>query len=83
MSMVRTQISLRDEDRSVLDAVSRRTGLSMSALVRDAIHATYGPPSSNERVRAALDTTFGVVEAASGEVLVDALRSGRRLAESA
>lgn len=84
MSMQRTQISLSDEDRRVLDAVAQRTGLSMSALIRDAIHMTYGRVAEDDRVRAALLATFDVVDAtASGEQLVDRLRSGARLAEIA
>lgn len=81
MPLTRTQISLSDADRSVLDAARRRTGRSMSALIREAIHSTYGTPSSTERVRAALDSTYGVVRVdESGEALVESIRSGRRLA---
>lgn len=84
MSLNRTQISLSDDDRQVLEGARRRTGQSMSALIRDAIHATYGAPSSAERLHAALEMTFGVAEGAeSGEELVDSLRSGRRLAGAA
>ena len=84
MQMQRTQISLSDDDRRVLDAVARRTGLSMSALIRDAIHTTYGRVGEDDRVRTALTATFDVVDAAaSGEELVDRVRSGARLAEPA
>ncbi|MBN8869955.1 MAG: CopG family transcriptional regulator [Solirubrobacterales bacterium] len=83
MSLTRTQISLSDEDRKVLEAMRRRTGQSMSALIRDAIHSTYGSAGSVESVRAALDSTFGVVSSdRSGEELVDSIRSGRRLTEA-
>jgi hypothetical protein len=82
MAMTRTQISLSDDDRRVLDAVSRRTGLSMSALIRDAIHATYGDVGQKDKIRALLDVSFGAVELdASGEDLVDSIRSGRRLSD--
>lgn len=82
MTLTRTQISLSDDDRRVLDAVSRRTGLSMSALIRDAIHVTYGEVGQKDRIRALLDTSFGVVELDnSGEVLVESIRSGGRLSE--
>ncbi|MBO0980169.1 ribbon-helix-helix protein, CopG family [Microbacterium sp. SD291] len=81
MPLTRTQISLSDEDRRALDAVSRRTGLSMSALIRDAIHATYGGAGATDRVAAALDATFGVVATdADGRELVNRLRSGDRIA---
>lgn len=84
MSMMRTQISLTDADRGVLEAAHRRTGRSMSALIRDAIHATYGAPGSQTRTLAALEATFGAVSsAASGERLVDSIRSGSRLADLA
>lgn len=82
MSLGRTQISLSAEDRAVLEAVRRRTGRSMSALIRDAIRSTYGSVSSTDNVKAALDSTFGVITTGcSGESLVDSIRSGRRLAE--
>ena len=84
MAMNRTQISLSDSDREVLEAVRRRTGQSMSALIRDAIHSTYGSTSSLDSVRAALDSTFGVVAGdKSGEALVDSIRTGRRLSDLA
>jgi hypothetical protein len=83
MALTRTQISLSDEDRRVLDAVSRRTGQSMSALIRDAIHSTYGDVGHRERVLGLLDASFGVVGTdTSGERLVDGIRSGRRLSEA-
>lgn len=82
MSLIRTQISLSDADRSVLDAASRRTGLSMSALIREAIHATYGTPGEADRLRAALEASFGaVVRDEDGAAFVERMRSGRRLAE--
>lgn len=81
MSLSRTQISLSDEDRRVLDAVSRRTGRSMSALIREAIHATYGRVDEQGRVLSAIDSTFGVVALdVDGAQLVDGIRSGGRLA---
>lgn len=48
----------------------------MSALIRDAIHATYGSYASVETVRAALDATFGAIHSdRSGEELVDSIRT--------
>ena len=84
MLMIRTQISLTDADRGVLEAAHRRTGRSMSALIRDAIHATYGAPGTEARALAALEATFGAVSSAtSGEALVESLRSGSRLTDLA
>jgi hypothetical protein len=80
MTLRRTQISLSDDDRRVLDAVSSRTGMSMSLLIRQAIHSTYGHVGQREATRLALASTFGAVETdVSGEELVEGLRSGRRL----
>ncbi|MBI2322281.1 MAG: ribbon-helix-helix protein, CopG family [Chloroflexi bacterium] len=39
---IRRQIHLDETDDKVLQAASRRTGLSASELVRRAIHACYG-----------------------------------------
>lgn len=81
MSLKRTQISLSDDDRRVLDAVATRTGLSMSSLIRQAIHSTYGHVDDEDATRRALAATFGAVTSdISGEQLVDGIRSGRRLA---
>lgn len=80
MSLKRTQISLSDDDRRVLDAVATRTGLSMSSLIRQAIHSTYGHVDDDDATRRALAATFGAVTSdISGEQLVDGIRSGRRL----
>lgn len=82
MTLTRTQISLSDGDRRMLDAVSRRTGKSMSALIREAVHHTYGATDAHEKVRSLIDGSFGVVSVElSGEELVDRVRSGRRLSE--
>lgn len=82
MALTRTQISLSDADRTLLDAASQRTGRSMSALIRDAIHSTYGSPGSSEHIHAALEATFGVLDAGeAGADAVAALRSGRRLSD--
>jgi len=82
MALTRTQVSLSDDDRRVLDAVSSRTGLSMSALIRDAIHATYGGLGHAEATRRALAATFGAVSTElDGRELVESLRSGSRLSD--
>lgn len=84
MGLTRTQISLSEEDQHLLEMVGRRTGRSMSALIRDAVHSTYGVPSSGDRVRAALDLSFGTSTVdISGETAVESIRSGRRLRDHA
>jgi predicted DNA-binding protein len=80
MTLHRTQISLSDDDRRVLDAVSHRTGKSMSHLIRQAIHSTYGNAGQEDVARRALASTFGAVQSeTSGEELVESIRSGSRL----
>lgn len=84
MSLTRTQISLSADDRRVLEIAGRRTGRSMSALIREAIHSTYGAPGSGDRVRAALDLSFGVTTIeVSGEAAVESIRTARRLIDPA
>jgi len=79
--MLRTQISLTEEERRMLDEASARTGRSMSALIRDAIDATYGSDRSAEDDLAALRRAFGSWsgDTVDGATWVEALRSGRRL----
>jgi predicted transcriptional regulator len=78
--MRRTQISLTDEDRNVLDAEAARSGRSISALIRDAIAQTYGVHTAAEDVRA-IDAALGAWadRVVDGEAYVDGIRSGDRL----
>ena len=79
--MTRTQISLTDEDRRLLDHVAGRTGRSMAGLIRDAIRAAYGASHSSEEDLAAMRGAFGAWghRTRDGAAYVDELRSGRRV----
>lgn len=78
--MNRTQISLDDEDRRLLDAATASTGRSMSALIRDAVRARYGPGADldEQEVLAQAIGSWGERDLDSVEY-VHRLRSGRRL----
>lgn len=83
--MLRTQISLTLEDRHLLDLEAARTGRSISALIRDAVAATYGVERDPAADFRAIDTAFGAWEERDidGEAYVERLRSGTRLGEAA
>lgn len=79
--MKRTQISLTDEDRRLLDAEAKRTGRSIAALIRDAVAQVYGPGRGETADLRDIDVAFGAwadVEL-DGEEYVERLRSGQRL----
>jgi len=78
--MQRTQISLTDQERRTLDEVSARTGKSISALIRDAVDATYGVERSAELDLEAMRHAFGSWQGREedGAAWVARLRSGRR-----
>lgn len=80
--MQRTQISLSSEDRELLDARAAETGLSISALIRDAVRQCYGGQRSVDADIASLNAAFGGwgERDVDGADFVERLRSGRRWA---
>ena len=80
--MLRTQVSLGEDERRLLDEEAARSGLSMSELVRRAVTATYGGMRSAELDLARLQRSAGAWDRhddVDGEAYVEQLRSGRRL----
>lgn len=82
--MIRTQISLTEEDRIILDAEAARTGRSMSALIREAVTRTYGYQGDIDKDVRAIDSALGAWHDRDidGETYVEDLRSGDRLREA-
>ncbi len=82
--MLRTQISLTAEDRTILDAEAARTGRSISALIRDAVVRTYGFRQDVEEDVRAISAALGAWHGrdVDGEAYVEQLRSGARLHEA-
>jgi hypothetical protein len=82
--MTRTQISLTSEERRVLDAAAARTGRSIAALIREAVHVVYGAEHSSDDDLVAMRAAFGAWRGRDldGAESVDRLRSGTRLPHS-
>ncbi len=82
--MQRTQISLGDEERRLLDAEAARTGQSLSALIRHAVTIVYAPERDADTDLQAIADATGAWAGRdfSGESYVESLRSGRRAGET-
>ncbi|HWB71152.1 MAG TPA: ribbon-helix-helix domain-containing protein [Egibacteraceae bacterium] len=79
--MVRTQISLTQEQKRLLDAEAARSGRSLAALIRAAVDAMYGPGGDLGHDLAAIRAAAGAWQdhTEDGAAYVERLRSGTRL----
>lgn len=80
--MLRTQISITEDERAMLDRASASTGRSMSSLIREAIREKWSNGPASAEQLAAIDAAFGAWKRDDdfdGAAYVEGLRSGRRL----
>ena len=76
--MTRTQIYLGDDERKILDRMSRATGTSASELIRQAIRSTYRLELTREEKLEALQKSavLWADRDFTGAEYVDAIRGG-------
>lgn len=76
--MLRTQISLSEQDVELLDRLERETGASRAELIRRAVREQYGIESSLEERKRRARRGFGAWKDRNftGEDYVRAIRSG-------
>jgi len=79
--MRRTQISLTEAERRLLDTEAARSGRSISALIRSAVSYTYGTRRGVEEDLREIDEALGAWSDRDfdGEEFVERVRSGDRL----
>lgn len=82
--MIRTQISLTEEERRLLDVAAAESGRSISSLIREAVQLTYGGEHSLDDDLAAMRAAFGSWTAGDLDAAdwVDDLRTGSRLQDN-
>lgn len=74
--MTRTQVYLGDDERKILDRISKATGASASELIRQAIRSTYRMELTREERLEALRRSAGIWadREFTGAEYVDAIR---------
>jgi predicted DNA-binding protein len=77
----RTQIYLSGAQAAALNREAKRTGVTRSHLIREAIEERYGLAADRERLRAALRETAGLWKdrKETGEAYVERIRTDRRM----
>jgi len=79
----RTQIYLSSAQAAALEREAKRTGVTRSHLIRQAIEERYGLAADRERLRAALRETAGLWKdrKETGAAYVERIRKDRRMRE--